>query len=80
MSSTTLNLVGSASELKAYPVGPTADTDSVLVRAVGELSSAIIVGRDKNGELDVRANEELDVESAIRLLNRAKRLLEEYLD
>lgn len=42
--------------MKFYPANAAENPDNVLEQAVGEYDSVLIIGWDKNGELDCRAS------------------------
>lgn len=58
--------------VKFYPKNSAECPDAVLEQAVGEFSDVIVVGWDKEGELDVRANTRLTHKDCLWLIEMFK--------
>ena len=56
---------------KLYPKGAAKNPDNVLEQSVGKFDKVLVVGYDKEGEVDMRASLNLTVEEGTYLATRA---------
>lgn len=58
--------------LKFYPKDAAESPDVVLERAAGVYQSVIVIGRDKNGDLNVRASLDTSLSDILYLMEQFK--------